>query len=551
MDREVPLRKDEPPIGQSRTADSGSPLEDERFRILLETLPFMAFFIGPDGRARHYNQRFIEYHGVIPGPTPDARTGLLHPDDQGRLRAARGKAAATGSEYVVEARLRRHDGVYRWHRIHNKPIELQGRPVSWLGTAVDVDDVRRSQEVLEERVAERTLELEAVNRMLREQVAERERAEAILLESEQRYRMLYDRTPMALQSVDSGMRLIAVNQFWLELLGYELNEVLGRAPTEFMTVDSARLYRERSWPEMLRSHGQAVAVEYRFIKRSGEEFDGRLVARGEFDSGRRFVRSWSVIADVTAQRRAEARLRQMQKIEALGQLTSGVAHDFNNLLTIITGNLEMLASRVGEDDAKSKRLLLTAREAARRGGQLTGQLLAFARRQRLTTRAVDINEIVRDIEGLLQSTIGGSLRVETRLDADVWPALADPTQLELVILNLAINARDAMPLGGTITITTGNARIGPPRRGTEPPAGEYATITVADTGTGMTPDILDRVFEPFFTTKNDGKGSGLGLAQVLGVMQQIGGGIRIDTAPGRGTRVQILLARASTAHGSG
>ena len=544
MDREATLQKDGP-LADLRDPGGAAPsTEDERFRVLLDTLPFMAFVIGPDGQAEHYNQRFIDYHGSKPGPAPRERSYLVHPDDRRRLRDIRQGAAARETEYFIEARLRRHDGAYRWHRIHNKPLRKADRTITWLGTAVDIDDMRRSHDVLECRVAERTDALEIANRKLRDEIAERQRAEAVLRESEQRYRKLYNRTPLTLHSVDAATKLIDVNESWLQLFGYDFNEVLGRSPAEFMTAESARLYSEREWMPMLRSSATALAAEYRFVKRSGEEFDGRLVVRGEFDARGRFVRSWSVIADVTAQRRAEARLRQMQKIEALGQLTSGVAHDFNNLLTAISGNLEMLANRIGEQDERTAKLLFGARQAVRRGGQLTGQLLAFARRQRLTTQQVDLNEIVREIEDLLQSTIGGSYRIETMLDENVWPALADPTQLELVILNLAINARDAMPRGGAIRIATANATLGAPERMGEPPAGEYATITVSDTGTGIAPAILDRVFEPFFTTKDVGKGSGLGLAQVLGVARQIGGGVRIDTAEGVGTSVYVHLARA-------
>jgi CheY-like chemotaxis protein len=174
---------------------------------------------------------------------------------------------------------------------------------------------------------------------------------------------------------------------------------------------------------------------------------------------------------------------------------------------------------------------------------LTDQLLAFSRRQRLEPKPLDLNEIVGNMRDLLQSTMGGSIRIETRLHCDLWRALVDPTQLELAILNLAINARDAMALGGRLTVETANVTLGPPRHPEEPAAGDYVSVRVSDTGTGMPEEVRQRVFEPFFTTKEVGKGSGLGLSQVLGFAQQSGGGVRIESTVGRGTAVHIYLPR--------
>jgi CheY-like chemotaxis protein len=203
----------------------------------------------------------------------------------------------------------------------------------------------------------------------------------------------------------------------------------------------------------------------------------------------------------------------------------------------------MLASRLGRRDARKLRLLAAAQNAAERGAQLTAQLLAFSRKQRMAPEPVDLNRIVAGMGTLLQSTIGTAVGIEARLAEGLWPALADPSQIELALLNLAINARDAMPVGGAIAIETANATLGPPSRPEEPPAGEYAMVSVADIGTGIAPEILDKVFEPFFTTKDVGKGSGLGLPQVLGVAQQLGGGVRIATRPGEGTTVSVYLPR--------
>jgi signal transduction histidine kinase len=243
--------------------------------------------------------------------------------------------------------------------------------------------------------------------------------------------------------------------------------------------------------------------------------------------------------------RVEDALRLTQRLEAVGQLTSGVAHDFNNLLTVIAGNIEFLERAVS--DERSKRRLAMMKGAAERGANLTAQLLAFSRRQRLEPTPVGLNQTVASMRDLLQSSIGGAVRIETALQEDLWPALVDATQIELVILNLAINARDAMAVGGTLAIETANVTVtGPPTRPEQPQPGEYVMVSVSDTGTGMTPEVLERVFEPFFTTKEVGKGSGLGLAQVFGFVKQSGGGIRIDTVLGEGTSIKVYLPRVES-----
>ena len=244
----------------------------------------------------------------------------------------------------------------------------------------------------------------------------------------------------------------------------------------------------------------------------------------------------------------EMTLRQMQRLEAVGQLTSGVAHDFNNLLTVVLGNISFLEKGIAAarlDDKLAQRLGYM-RAAAERGAKLTDQLLSFSRRQRLEPKALDLNDTVAAMRDLLQSTMGGSIRIETKLSRGLWAALVDPTQLELAVLNLAINARDAMQIGGTLGVVTSNVTLGSPLYPEEPPACDYVEISVTDTGTGMSQEVRAKVFEPFFTTKEIGKGSGLGLSQVLGFAQQSAGGVRIESRPGTGTSVRIYLPRAAT-----
>jgi signal transduction histidine kinase/ActR/RegA family two-component response regulator len=249
-----------------------------------------------------------------------------------------------------------------------------------------------------------------------------------------------------------------------------------------------------------------------------------------------------VIADATDRRHAEERLRQAQKLEVIGQLTGGVAHDFNNLLTAVLGNLEL--AQLQTQDEKLLHILRSAGTAAGRGAKLTEQLLAFARKQYLAPRVVDLNELVSHMGDLLHQTIGATVRIETILEKDLWAVMIDATQLELVVLNLAINARDAMPNGGRVTVATRNIGGLDRHRPEDLPTGDCVAISVKDTGTGMTQEVANKAFEPFFTTKEVGQGTGLGLSQVLGFAQQSGGEVRIDTRPGHGTTITLYLPRA-------
>ncbi len=257
----------------------------------------------------------------------------------------------------------------------------------------------------------------------------------------------------------------------------------------------------------------------------------------------------TTLQDVTARLEAEEARRRSQRLEAVGQLTGGVAHEFNNLLMAVSGCLELLTPYVDTafgHGSRARSLLANALRATGRGAGLTGQLLAFARRQHLSVEPVDLNQLVGGMSQLMEGTLGRLVEVEILADEEVWPALADAAQLELALLNLAINARDAMPGGGRLIIRTANARTGAAMRAEDPPAGEYAVLHVSDTGHGMSPHVLARVFEPFYTTKEVGRGSGLGLPHVLGVAQQLGGGVRIASQPGQGTTVSLYLPRVRT-----
>jgi signal transduction histidine kinase len=253
--------------------------------------------------------------------------------------------------------------------------------------------------------------------------------------------------------------------------------------------------------------------------------------------------------DLTAQKQAEQErvrlaeeLHQAKKTEALGQLTAGVAHDFNNLLTAVIGSLELLKGRTS--DTRSLSILGNAIHAAENGERLTQQLLAFARKQELSPKAIDLNQVLRGMSNLLETSLGGRIRIEARPLPGLWPVLVDPNQIELVLLNLAINARDAMPEGGTVTVETHNVALGASDLPADLSAGNYVVLSISDTGTGMSEEVRAKAFDPFFTTKGPGKGSGLGLSMALGVAKQSGGTVRIDSRPGEGTSVDVYLPRA-------
>ena len=265
-----------------------------------------------------------------------------------------------------------------------------------------------------------------------------------------------------------------------------------------------------------------------------------------YTRARREEAAWARFRAESQRREAlEEQLRQSQKMEAIGRLTGGIAHDFNNLLTIVGGSLDMLSRRLPDTAPREKRMVSTALDGVERAARLTNRLLAFSRRQPLDARALDANQLVIAISDLLRSTTGGSIVLETVLAPGIWPIFADASQLENALLNLAANARDAMPEGGRIRIETANVVLDGDSALREPELapGHYVLLSVEDTGVGMTPEIVSKVFEPFFTTKPKGAGTGLGLSQVFGFVKQSGGHVRVVSSPGDGTRVRIFFPR--------
>ncbi|QLF93621.1 response regulator [Pseudomonas sp. ABC1] len=442
-----------------------------------------------------------------------------------------------GHEYHAEYRIRLEDGGLRWLSSRGRAFFEAGECVRFTGVLQDITREKLASEALQK-----------LNDRLGERVERRTRER--------------DRTWELSRDLLCVMRLdtcpININPAWTATLGYAPEALLNRPLLDLIHPDDQT----------------AILCEIEGLARG--QISQRFVSRMRDAQGEYHWLSWTVVPDagllygvardITSERgvmealattnqrlleqieereRVEATLQQMQRLEAVGQLTAGVAHDFNNLLTVILTSTSFLARDLERGSLeKSQARLQNIREAGERGAKLTTQLLAFSRRQRLVPETVNLNDTLSEMLALLQSTLGGSILIETCVAPGLWPALIDPTQTELIILNLAINARDAMVVGGRLRLLTSNERVeSPPLRAEEPEPGDYVVLSVVDSGSGMSDEVRARAFEPFFTTKEVGRGSGLGLAQVFGFAKQSGGGVRIATELGQGTTVKVYLPR--------
>jgi PAS domain S-box-containing protein len=376
-------------------------------------------------------------------------------------------------------------------------------------------------------------------------MTERKLAQEALLESVELAHGIIATALDGFVQIDAAGTILEWNPQMETIFGWTREEAIGRSLIELCVPPGQRAEHRDGLERYLRSGKTRLLnrrVQLQGLRRDGKE----IMVESAFTVLRRrgdclfngFIR------DVTDRLAADAQLRQAQKMEAIGQLTGGIAHDFNNLLAAIIPNLELALSRTA--DERTLHYLTSAVRAAGRGARLTDQLLAFARKQDLVTGPIEVNQLIRDMGEMLLRTIGPTITIKTSLEEFLWPADSDASQLEVAILNLALNARDAMPMGGALVIATANLAAGDAPTADLVP-GDYVTVTVSDTGSGMSAEVMARACEPFYTTKPMGRGSGLGLSMVYGFARQSGGTVAIESALGQGTSVRLTLPRSAAA----
>jgi PAS domain S-box-containing protein len=465
-------------------------------------------------------------------------------------RAIKADMAVTGAEAIVErangGRVRcalniipMHDdrGMITGAMTCFQPLDRPGNIVP----RVDITEQRQAEEnlrrlsaTLEERVQERTREIA-------EAMAERR-------DSEHRFRMLVNGIrDYAIFMLDPNGMVTNWNIGAERIKGYTEAEIVGCHFSVFYSDNDREWGAPQRALTIARTTGRFEAEGWRHRK-DGSRFWANVVIDPIQDESGELIGYAKVTRDLTEKREMEDQLRQAQKMEAIGQLTGGIAHDFNNLLAVVVGNLEALKRRfggsLGNQEALFERLTDGALSGADRAAALTRQLLAFSRQQALDPQPIDPAALIASTQELLRRSLGERIIVEASIPAEVWTAFADGHQLENALLNLAVNARDAMPMGGRLTISAGNVQIdATATRSDELTPGDYVMISVTDVGTGMLPAIAAKAFEPFFTTKVSGHGSGLGLSQVYGFSKQSGGHASIETAIGMGTTVRLYLPR--------
>jgi PAS domain S-box-containing protein len=405
-------------------------------------------------------------------------------------------------------------------------------------------DLAQARDDLERRVEQRTAELTA-------EIIERKTVEEALRESEIRLRDYAETASDWFWETGQAHEFTSFSDHRLGGAAIEQELVIGKRHPDIAADRDADPEKWRRHMAVLERHEPFRDFEYKLIDSAGRVRHFNAGGRPVFNAAGKFKGYRGTATDLTERHETEERLHHSQKMDTIGQLTGGVAHDFNNILTVITGSIEILAEAV----ADRPNLVAVAKlidEAATRGADLTRQLLAFARRQPLQPRGTDINALVLDTTRLLRPTLGEHVEIESMLEPGAWPALIDPSQLRTALLNLAINARDAMPDGGKLTLETGNVVLDESyaTANTDVRPGRYVMIAVSDTGAGIPAGVLDKVIEPFFTTKEVGKGTGLGLSMVYGFVKQSGGHIKIYSEEGHGASVKLYVPRADRVAGA-
>jgi PAS domain S-box-containing protein len=526
-------------ITATKNAEAELRESEARFRAMADSAPSPVWVTNARG-IEFVNKAFVEFAGRAREElTGEIWIEMIHPDDVPQVLERRTSAWERGEDYGYEARFRHREGAERWMKVSCRPrFDGAGALIGYVGMAVDVTEAKY--------------------------------AEAALRESEQRLLIALAAGALGDWSWDADTDMVSLSDQAGRLFGIPPGPVMTWKNLQKLIVPEDAAAAAAAVTAAVRERSDH-AVEYRLIRPEGGLVWIAAVGRPIYHGDGRPKGMIGVVQDVSARKAAEAELRELnqslegrvaaaiaereraeealrqsQKMEAVGQLTGGIAHDFNNLLTVITGNVDAARRHLGEQgEARVLRALGNALVGAERAATLTQRLLAFSRRQPLNPRPIDANKLVTGMSELLHRTLGETIAVETVLAAGLWQIEADPNQLENAILNLAVNARDAMPDGGKLTVETANTHLDRDYAANNPgiSAGQYVAICVSDSGGGMNADTLARAFEPFFTTKEVGKGTGLGLSMVYGFVKQSGGHLKIYSEEGHGTTVRIYLPR--------
>lgn len=516
----------------------------ERLQLALDAEAIVGTWVW-DVPANHVigDARFAASFGITEqqaaeGLPLEQMTASIHPDDRARVEAEIVAALARGGAYQYEYRVMQRDGNYRWFRANGRvEYDGEGKPSRFLGVLLDIETRRNAE-------------------------AERDRITSLL-------RTFTAAVPGVVYAKDLQGRMLVANHGTTELIGKPPEFYIGKTDLEYL-ADKEQARVIMATDQRIMQAGVVEQVEEEVRLADGSAATWLSVKSPLRNEAGEIIGLIGSSIDVTARKQAEAAvqdlnqtleqrilqavsereaiedvLRQSQKMEAVGQLTGGIAHDFNNLLAGISGSLELMQMRLNQGRvADIERYLTVAQGAVQRAASLTHRLLAFSRRQTLAPLPTDVNSLIRGMEELISRTVGPSVEIQVRAANDLWTALIDPAQLENTLLNLCINARDAMPAGGSVVIETSNEWL---EEGSELdqdlPAGEYLRVCVSDTGCGMSAQVIARAFEPFFTTKPVGAGTGLGLSMIYGFARQSGGQIRIRSEINQGTTVCLHLPR--------
>jgi two-component system, cell cycle sensor histidine kinase and response regulator CckA len=489
-------------VTERRETEIALARSEAQFRAMVEDSPHGVFFSDTEGRNLYSNRAMERLTGMSAAELAgNGWRDSIHPDDRAWAFVEFNAASQAQDAYHTTLRYLRPDGTVVWVSSHAAPVRVEGRFAGFVGLCQDI--------------------------------TARVEMEGALRESEERYRQLFSRAPIPMWVKDRvTMRFLDVNQAAIDRYGYSREEFLAMTTLDIRPPEDVPGFlasRERLFNEDLWEY-EGV---HRHRTKSGAKIEVRIMARDLWMKGRRVRLVLS--EDITERRKLEAQLLEAQKLEGVVRLAGGVAHDFNNLLTIILSG----AAALRESLADRADLLFEVADieaAGTRAVGVTRQLLTFARRQVAAPRPLDLDELVENLRNMLHRLLGEDVELEIRTGGVRSAVQADPGQIEQVIVNLAINARDAMPAGGKLILATGERSVDKAEKPSAGmPAGEYVTVTVTDTGVGMSPYVRSHLFEPFFTTKPPGTGTGLGLATSYGIMQQAGGSIAVTSEPGQGT----------------